>query len=287
MKQESKVLACVDPSPFADAVTDCAAWAALRMQAPLELLHVIVKHAEVSHSSDRSGAIGLDAQERLLDALSQEDEARSKLARTQGREFLSRLRQRAVALGVDKPDMRLRYGDLQESLSEREADVDWFVLGRRGESAAHTPRDLGRQVERVVRQLKKPVFAVTEHFKAPQRVLLAFDGGAVTRRGVEMLARQPLFQGLELHVLMSGTESRDAHKQLEWARATLAAAGVAAQVGLQPGDAEREIAQAVSDRGIDLLVMGAYSHSPLRSLLLGSRTSDVLRAARVPSLLLR
>ena len=102
-----------------------------------------------------------------------------------------------------------------------------------------------------------------------------------------MLARHPLFQGLELHVLMSGTESREAHKQLEWARATLAAAGVAAQVGLQPGDAEREIAQAVSDRGIDLLVMGAYSHSPLRSLLLGSRTSDVLRAARVPSMLLR
>ena len=40
-------------------------------------------------------------------------------------------------------------------------------------------------------------------------------------------------------------------------------------------------------QSIDLLVMGAYSHSPLRSLFLGSKTTDLLRAVRVPTLLLR
>jgi nucleotide-binding universal stress UspA family protein len=33
--------------------------------------------------------------------------------------------------------------------------------------------------------------------------------------------------------------------------------------------------------------MGAYAHSPLRSLLFGSKTSDLLRAAKIPTLLLR
>jgi urease accessory protein len=37
----------------------------------------------------------------------------------------------------------------------------------------------------------------------------------------------------------------------------------------------------------DLLVMGAYSHSPWRTLFLGSKTTDLLRSAAVPTLLLR
>jgi nucleotide-binding universal stress UspA family protein len=54
-----------------------------------------------------------------------------------------------------------------------------------------------------------------------------------------------------------------------------------------PGDAEVVIAAAVREHAIDVLIMGAYSHSPLRSLLMGSKTSDLLRAATIPTLLLR
>lgn len=51
---------------------------------------------------------------------------------------------------------------------------------------------------------------------------------------------------------------------------------------------ERAIAAgAVREQEIDLLIMGAYSHSPLRTLLFGSKTSDLLRSARIPTLLLR
>jgi nucleotide-binding universal stress UspA family protein len=47
------------------------------------------------------------------------------------------------------------------------------------------------------------------------------------------------------------------------------------------------IGQAIQSQGIDLLIMGAYTHSPLRTLFMGSKTSELLRAARVPTLLLR
>ncbi len=39
--------------------------------------------------------------------------------------------------------------------------------------------------------------------------------------------------------------------------------------------------------GFDRLVMGAYSHSPLRTWLFGSKTSEMLQASSVPTLLLR
>jgi nucleotide-binding universal stress UspA family protein len=83
MKNENKVLACVDQSRFAEYVADYAAWAARRMDAPLEFLHVIDRHPERGASDDRSGAIGIDAQEELLSKLSAEDEARSRNAREQ------------------------------------------------------------------------------------------------------------------------------------------------------------------------------------------------------------
>ena len=287
MKNENTVLACVDQSHFADYVADYAAWAACRMEAPLEFLHVIDRHPEIATGDDHSGAIGFDAQEVLLHQLSNEDESRSKAARERGRIFLNDLRERAIVAGVKAPDVRQRYGVLEETLVEQEDGVRLFVFGRRGESAEATQRDLGRNVERVVRALHKPILAVTDSFTEPRRVMIAFDGGIVTRRGVEMVAASPLFRGLPVHLLMSGKESQNASKQLEWAKSTLEAASFAIFLSLIPGDAESVIARAVREQDIDMLIMGAYSHSPLRSLLFGSKTSDLLRSAKVPTLLLR
>ncbi|MDT3776623.1 universal stress protein [Nitrospira sp. MA-1] len=287
MKNENKVLACVDQSHFADYVADYAAWAACRMAAPLEFLHVIDRHPEIATGHDHSGAIGIDAQEVLLNELSNEDESRSKAARERGRIFLNELRERAMVSGVESPDVRQRYGLLEETLVEQEESVRLFVLGRRGVSAEATQRDLGRNVERVVRALHKPILAVTDSFSEPRRIMIAFDGGIVTRRGVEMVAASPLFRGLPVYLLMSGKESQSAPKQLEWAKTTLEAASFDVSPSLIPGDAERVIAKAVQEQGIDMLIMGAYSHSPLRSLVFGSKTSDLLRSAKVPTLLLR
>ncbi|HSG91107.1 MAG TPA: universal stress protein [Pseudomonadales bacterium] len=287
LKNTDKVLACVDQSHFADHVADYAAWAAQRLDAPLEFLHIIDRHPEMAKASNRSGAIGIDAQASLLDELASEDESFSREAREQGRVFLNRLRERAVAAGIESPDVRQRHGELEETLVEQEKGTRLIVLGRRGEAAEVTQRDLGRNVERVVRALHKPILTVTDDFTEPKRVMIAFDGGITTRRGVEMVADGDLFTGLPVHVLMSGKERGDSRRQLAWARERLEKAGFEAPAELVPGDAESIIARRVIEEDIDLLIMGAYSHSPLRSLLLGSKTSDLLRSARIPTLLLR
>lgn len=287
MSDDDKVLACVDQSRFADYVADYAAWAARRMDAPLEFLHVLVPHPEQGSGEDRSGTIGVNAQQELLVKLSEEDEARARSAREQGRIFLNRLRERAVAAGAALVDVRQRHGELEETLVEQAEGVRLLVLGRRGESADTMQRDIGRNVERVVRALNRPILTVTEGFKEPQRVMIAFDGSMVTRRGVKMVAVSPLFRGLPICLLMSGREKKDAPRQLEWARTTLEAAGFAVSAALIPGDAESIIAKTVKDQSIDMLIMGAFGHSPLRSLLFGSKTADLLRSSTIPTLLLR
>lgn len=287
MKNTNKVLACVDQSRFADHVADYAAWAAQRLDAPLEFLHVIERHPERSTGQDHSGAIGIDAREHLLDRLSAADEAHSRTAREQGRIFLNRLRQRASAAGVKQVDMRLRHGELEQTLAEQEEGVRLLVLARRGESAEASQRALGRNVERVVRALRKPILTVTEGFKAPQRVMIAFDGGTVTRRGVHLVATSPLFRGLPIHLLMSGKDNANASRQLDWASTRLKDAGFEVSAVLTAADAHSAIARSVEDEAIDLLIMGAFGHSALRSLLFGSKTAELLRSATIPTLLLR
>lgn len=189
MKNENKVLACVDQSRYADYVADCAAWAAHRMNAPLEFLHVIDSHPERGMGDDRSGAIGIDAQESLLAKLSAEDETRAKSAREQGRLFLNRLRERAMAIGATDVDVRQRHGDLEETVVEQAKGVRLLVLGRRGADAATSQRsELGHHVEHMVRALNRPILTVTEDFKAPQRVLFDRD-----RRGTRLTPAGTVF----------------------------------------------------------------------------------------------
>lgn len=286
-KQDKKVLACVDQSHFADTVADYAAWAARRMDAPLELLHVIDRHPEQGSGEDHSGAIGINAQEHLLSDLSDKDAAVARAKREQGRLFLNRLRERALAAGAPSADMRQRHGALDDTLAEQEDGVRLFIFGRRGASAETTQRDLGRNVERVVRAVHKPILTVTEGFKEPERVMLAYDGTAVTRKGVDMIASSPLFKGLPIHIVMAGKESVDAPKQIAWAKDALTAAGFEVVADILPGDPEAMIAREIKTRSIDMLLMGAYAHSPLRALIFGSKTTDLLRAATIPTLLLR
>ena len=102
-----------------------------------------------------------------------------------------------------------------------------------------------------------------------------------------MVAGSPLFRGLPITLLMAGKERQDAPKQLDWAKTTLEAAGFEVTALLTPGDAETVIATAVREQAIDMLIMGAFGHSPLRSLLFGSKTADLLRSSTIPTLLLR
>lgn len=287
MNNDPKILACVDTTQIADVVADYAAWAARKLQAPLEFLHVLNRHAELSSGQDHSGAIGLDAQEKLLTKLTSEDEARTRAAREAGRVFLNRLRERATAAGATLVDTRLRHGDIEETLSEQQEGARLLVLGRAGSSSATGDIKLGRHLEWVIRAASRPVLVANDTYKEPSQVLFAFDGSAVTRRGVVMLAESPLLKGLPIHLVVSGAGNGQGQRQLEGAVQTLKDAGIEATSALVPGNAHDVIVDVLQTKPFDLLVMGAYSHSPIRSLFLRSKTSDLLKDSKVATLLLR
>jgi hypothetical protein len=62
----SKILACLDASPYAASVCDLSAWVAPRLSWGVELLHVVQRKSAVTARHDLSGAIGLGVKSELL-----------------------------------------------------------------------------------------------------------------------------------------------------------------------------------------------------------------------------
>lgn len=279
------VLACIDGSRSAEAVCDYAAWASLRLEAPLTFLHV--QDQPRQPAADLSGTIGLGTREHLLEELASLDEQRARLALEQGRLMLQAACERAVADGVPRPETRQRHGDLVDTLREMEERIRLLVIGKQGERGGSLGQHIGGHLEDVIRTMHRPILVTPMRYSPPRSAMLAFDGSATTRKGVDMLAGSPLFRGLPIHLVMVGAEGGEAAAQLHRARQLLADAGFEAHAAIRAGEVEPTLHAYQAEHGIDLLVMGAYGHSRIRQFLVGSTTTTMLRTSETPLLLLR
>lgn len=279
----SYVTAHIDGTPFDEAICDYSAWAALRLGAPLRFLHVL-DHHRYPAAADLTGMIGLGSRELLLAELAALDEKRSKVALEQGRVMLAAARERAVADGVPSPETRQQHGNLVDTLSDLESEIRLLVIGIGGSGG---DQQIGSDLENVIRTMHRPILATPARFTPPQSVMLAFDGSATTRKGVEMIAASPLFKGMPVHLVMVGSGNAEATAQLARARDALEQAGFTVPGGIFSGDVEPTLHAYQAENGVDLLVMGAYGHSRIRQFLVGSTTTSMLRSTRSPLLLLR
>jgi nucleotide-binding universal stress UspA family protein len=283
----NKVLACIDGSPRAAAVCDYAAWAARCLEVPLELLHVLERHPERASASDLSGIIGMDAHDNLLEQLSDLDARRSKLAQEHGRDILQAAHHRALATGATVLETLQRHGPLVETLLDLQADTRLVVMGQHQSVEPASRWHWGQNAERVVRALYRPVLVVAGEYKVPTRVLIAFDGSPTGRKMIETVAGSPLLARLSCHVVMVTEETAGARDIAAWAGQTLQNAGFSVEVALRAGEAESVLRQCMDEFESDLLVMGAYGHSRIRHLIMGSTTSALLRTSPVPVFILR
>ncbi|MCC5902488.1 MAG: universal stress protein [Halomonas sp.] len=281
------VLAAIDGSQFSEGVCDYAAWASVALSAPLSFVHVVDNHSQVPDEQNLSGNLHFGARERLMKELSELDEQRAKVNREQGKLMLEAAKARAAEGGVNDPVTRQLNGTLVETLVELEKDIRLLVVGKRGETAHQASGHLGSNLERVVREMHRPILMVPKTFKQPEKVLIAFDGSKTARKGVEMLALSPLFAGAECHVLIVGADTVEQRLQLGWALSTLHDAGHKAEGAVRAGNVDDTLQAYENEHGIDLLVMGAYGHSRIRHLLVGSTTTAMLRSSRIPVLILR
>lgn len=281
------ILACIDGSVYTDSVTAHAAWASKRLAAPVQLLHIQAPSTDSDSTSNLSGAIGLGVKSALLEKLTQLDEARGKLEQQKGKLILDHAKELLATEQVDDVESLHRRGSLVETITELEESAQMIVLGKRGESADFATLHLGSNLERVARAADKPVLVASRSFNAIDRFVIAYDGGPSTLKALHYVINNPLFQGLECHLLKVGTDNDANLRDLAKATAQLEDGGFTVNALLRQGDADAVIAEYVKSAEIDMLLMGAYGHSRIRTLIIGSTTSSMLRSCLIPVLMFR
>ncbi len=278
------VLACIDGSAMSNSVCDYSVWIAQRVNAPLKLLHNI-EHEQTVATSDLSGNIGLGSQEHLLDELAQLEQQRSKLLLKKGKAILVAAEQRVQQAGIEHPIIAKRHGPISESLIELEDKTRVLVLGVRGEQHAQQKEKLGTQLEMIIRSLHRPILVVNSEFTEPKTIMLAYDGSDASEKAVEMVANSPLYNGLACHLICVNNKAEQllekAYNKLEGTNNL-----ILSRIALT-GKAESALCDYQNQHNIDITVMGAFSHTRLRDMLLGSFTIKMLLKTKKPLLLLR
>lgn len=280
-----KIIALVDGSIYSQSVCHHAAWIAQRTNASVKLYHVLGRR-DGSDTQDLSGAITLGARTHLLKELSALDAQRAKVNQARGRAILEDARAIVEADGVSV-ETRLRQGDLVETILDKEAGAELIIVGKRGEAADFATLHLGSNLERIVRSSHKPVFIANREFRSPSKVLIAFDGGASSMKAVDYLSRSAICADLPVTLVHAGPDSPSIRKSLENAAALLTGGNIQSNILVRDGRPEAVLGALIEEEGYDLVVMGAYGHSRIRSLIIGSTTSEMIRTCKVPVFIMR
>ena len=269
-----RVLAAIDPSEYAASIADHAAWAATRLGSGLRFVHALARSPKPA-TVDMSGNLALGETDALMQELASIDEQRGRVSQSRGRLLLDHVQTRVKSLGVDA-SVILRHGEVVDSLLELESDVRLFVIGKRGEHADFAAGHLGSNLERVVRAVHRPVLVAPRHFNPIARFMIAFDGSATTRKCVEVVCASPLLKGLACDLLLVGEDSEANREHMAWAKMRLREAGFDPAARYVEGNPDEVIVEIAHEQHMDLIVMGAYGHSRIRQLVVGSTTTHVL-----------
>lgn len=153
-------------------------------------------------------------------------------------------------------------------------------------SGAHKLSVERSMIERVVRASIKPVMIVSRTFAEPDHVVFAYDASPSAKRALERLANSPLFAGLPVTIVMAEASVEAKAAALKDAEAVFAPDHPVTTV-FDPGKAKKVIPRVVASAGNPLLLMGAYGHSPIRNLIVGSIITEMIRTTHAPVLLVR
>lgn len=282
----TNIVACIDGSSISTAVCDAGAWASQRLDAPLQLLHVLDK-AEFEVNRDLSGNLGLGGREHLLEELTELDEQRGKLALEHGKHMLEEAEKRALEDGAVNISRQQRHGSLLETLQEFEAQTRMVVIGRLGEGHENLAHAIGSHLESVIRTVQRPILVAVNGFTAPTNFMLAYDASDTAEKALERIAASQLLKELTCHLVMVCRESGVRRQQMQQAGAKLAAAGFNVIQHMAEGEVQQVLNDYQKDKNIELLVMGAYGHSRIRQFFVGSNTTKMLSSSDISLLFLR
>ena len=281
----NKLLICTDGSQYSEQACRYTAWLAKSSDVELHALYVTdLRQYQGSFIADLSGSLGIQPYDGMVAQMQEIELQKAKFVEEHAIKVFE------LEGLADRLHFHHETGLLVDIIDDYSDDeTDMIILGKRGENADYASEHLGSMLERVVRATDRPCLVTSRVFKPIDRIAIAFDGGASSRRALQYVATHTQFRELDIHVVtaVEGHHEDEAADHIAEAEAIFESAGLSAIYQVLNGEVESVIADYVDSSKIDLLVAGAYGHSRIRDLLIGSTTTELLRRCHVPVLCFR
>jgi nucleotide-binding universal stress UspA family protein len=274
------ILVALDGSEHAQAAAAGGIWLTRRLDATLVGLHVSdIVSIEGSFFRDISGSLGF---EPFLDLSSKMQEALD----ARGKMLLEDFAARCESQGV-RAETTLAVGIVANEICARARTADLVVMGHRGINVRFSTGLLGSTAESVTRKSPRPVLVFTRQFAEIRKPLLAYDGSDRASAALHAAAEFCVSLDLPLTVIHISRDTDAGRPVLDEAAHYLAAYDVAVSCELASGPPHQRIIEILGERDFDLLFIGAFGHSRIVEMVLGSTTEFVLRNSPVPVFLSR
>lgn len=272
------ILVPTDGSAYASIGVRYAVQVARQYSATLHGLHVVdVRLLEAPFLRDLSASLGTAPYVNYQGNITNILEERGKGA-------LEAFREACEEAGV-QCDTALVTGVVIRSILEKSDLVDLIIMGRGGEHTEWLDGLLGSTTEAIVRRAKRPVLVTGVDIPGRRRFMVAYDGSQYAKRALQTAATFTGEWRVALHVLMVGGKKTEAWGRE--ARSYLEAHDIDVDYVTRQGDPSEVIVAYAEECEADLLVMGAYGHTKVRELVVGSTTAYALNHAPCPLLLTR
>ena len=275
-----KLLIGIDTSEHSRNAQAYAFHIAHRLNASLIGLHVVdIVSIEGSFFHDISGSLGL---EPYLDFSSKMREVLT----ARGRQVLEDFAGAATRENLPVETV-LDMGIVANQLCDRAKSADLAMIGHRGVNERFSSGLLGSTAEAVARKCPRPVFISPMKFREIRKMVLAYDGSERASRAMRAAAEFASGMGTPIAIVTVARDQKLGERTLEEARKYFEPYSLATEFHLLPGHAHEEIIKFIKDYEADLLFIGAYGHSRIIEMVLGSTTEYVLRNAPCPVFLSR
>jgi nucleotide-binding universal stress UspA family protein len=181
----------------------------------------------------------------------------------------------------------LDFGLVANQICERSKSADLVVLGHRGAPRADAPANPGGTAASVARRASGTVLICPTSARELRHLMLAYDGSERACKAMHVAAELASVLGAALTVLSVGRDPQVGELRLAQARAYFEPYGLSVEFRHLAGHAAHEIIAFIRRNSPDALFIGAYGHSCIVEMMLGSTTEHVLRNAPCPLFLSR
>jgi len=275
------ILICTDGSAFSATAAEYAFYLGNKLSARVTGLHVLdIRMLEGPLMADISGWVGASAFGEHVGHF-------SALMHEKGDAVIHALKEDGRKAGL-VIEAGVTTGHPARVILEEERGTELLVLGQKGEHSDFVDF-MGSTVDRVVRRASNPCLVTPARFAPITRILASYDGSGHAAKALTYATE--LAQSLEAELLIltstEGLDEETATEISEEAMKRTCAHNIDAESIIDSRPAREAIQKTAIERACNLISMGAYGHSRIREMILGSTTTQVMSQTELPILLAR